>query len=155
MPQQAGATAGASAGEEVHAPGQPVALRPETIGDTVKVVGPEGLATELKRSAQGGFLYNDANATGLYHVSWPPSGASTFAVNEFDARESDLAPRGLVPEGTPASEADKYKIKIGYNPVNSSRNAPPAPRDWWKPIAFLALAVVLIEWYIYNRRVYI
>ncbi len=144
-----------SAGEEVHAPAQTVSLRPETIGDTVKIVAPDGTASELKRSSQGAFLYNDANATGLYHVTWTPTGALTFAVNEFDARESDLAPRGLVPEGTPATEADKYRIKIGYNPVNSSKNSAPTPRDWWKPIALMALAVVLFEWYIYNRRVYI
>ena len=144
-----------SAGEEVHAPAQPVLLRPETINDTVKVTNPDGTGSELKRAPQGGFVYNDANATGLYHVNWTPQGTMTFAVNEFDSRESDLAPRGLVPEGTPASEADKYRIKIGFNPVNSARAVTEAPRDWWKPIALLALGVVLVEWYIYNRRVYI
>jgi hypothetical protein len=144
-----------SAGEEVHAPGVPVQLRPETIADTVKVAGPDGLPADLKRTPQGMFVYNDANATGLYHVTWAPSGATTFAVNQFDTLESDLAPRGLVPDGTPAAEADKYKIKIGYIAVASTRKAAAVPRDWWKPIAVLALCVVLVEWYIYNRRVYI
>lgn len=144
-----------SAGEEVHAPGQPVALRPETIADAIKVAGPDGSSVDLKRSPQGGFVYNDAGAKGLYHVSWAPTGASTFAVNQFDARESDLAPRGLVPEGTAPSEADKFKIKIGFNTVDSARSTAPAPLDWWKPAAALALIVLLIEWYIYNRRVYI
>jgi hypothetical protein len=144
-----------SAGEEIHAPAQPVPIRPETIADTIKVSDPAGKTETLKRSPQGGFVYNDANATGLYHVTWAPEGTMTFAVNQFDPRESDLAPRGLVPEGTPADQADKYRIKIGYNPVNSTRKAVAAPRDWWKPIALVALAVVLVEWYIYNRRVYI
>ena len=144
-----------SAGEEVHPPGQPVPIRPETIGDDIKVAGPDGKAEPLRRSPQGTFTYNDANATGLYHVTWAPSGAMTFAVNQFDPRESDLAPRGLVPEGTPTDQADKYKIKIGFNPVNSTRKAVAAPRDWWKAAAITALAIVLVEWYIYNRRVYI
>ncbi len=124
-----------SAGEEVHRPAQPVQIRPETIGDTIEVAGPDGRAETLKRSPQGTFVYNDANATGLYHVKWPPSGAVTFAVNQFDPRESDLAPRGLVPEGTPADQADRYKIKIGFNPVNSTRKVVAAPRDWWKAAA--------------------
>jgi hypothetical protein len=144
-----------SAGEEVHAPGQPVQLRPETINDKIRVAMPSGKAEDLKRSPQGGFVYNDADASGLYHVTWSPSGAQTFAVNQFDARESDLAPRGLVPPGTPPEQVDKYKIKIGYNPVNSTKNSVIAPRDWWKPIAVAALMVVLFEWYVYNRRVYI
>ncbi len=144
-----------SAGEEVHAPAQTVQIRPETINDAIKVVGPEGKAEPLKRSPQGGFFYNDANATGLYHVTWPPSGAMTFAVNQFDPRESDLAPRGLVPEGTPPDQADAYKIKIGFNPIDGTRKAAAAPRDWWKAVALAALTIVLVEWYIYNRRVYI
>ncbi len=144
-----------SAGEEIHPPGQPVQIRPETINDTIRVAGPDGKSETLKRSAQGTFVYNDANATGLYHVTWAPSGAMTFAVNQFDTRECDLAPRGLVPSGTPPDQADKYKIKIGFNAVNSTRKAVAAPRDWWKPIAMISLAIVLVEWYIYNRRVYI
>jgi hypothetical protein len=28
-------------------------------------------------------------------------------------------------------------------------------RDWWKYLAGAVLAVLLLEWYIYNKRVYI
>ena len=92
-------------------------------------------------------------------ASITPAGGTTagsaFAVNQFDARESDLAPRGLVPEGVPAAQADAYKIKIGYSPVAGTPSLKPSRKDWWKPLAALALGVVLVEWYIYNRRVYI
>jgi len=144
-----------SAGEEVHAPAQPVPIRPATLNDTIKVAGPDGVPADIKRSPQGAFVANETDLTGLYHVTWTPNGSLTFAVNQFDTRESDLAPRGLVPEGTPPAEADRYRIKIGFNPVNSTNKTAAAPRDWWKPLAMLALAVVLFEWYIYNRRVYI
>ena len=108
----------------------------------------------ISRTSQGTFIYNEANATGIYHARWP-AGSQTFAVNQFDLRESDLAPRGLVPEGTPEAQADAYKIKIGYNPVAGTRRTVQAPREWWKFLACLALGVVCLEWYIYNRRVYI
>ena len=69
-----------------------------------------------------------------------PTGRWPFAVNQFDLRESDLAPRGLVPEGTPPDQADAYKIKIGYNPVAGTRRTIQAAReDWWKPLAVVAL----------------
>ena len=92
--------------------------------------------------------------TGLYEARWT-GGAAPFAVNLFDPRESDLATRGLVPAGAPESRAEAYKIKIGYNPVEGARTAPDARRDWWKLAALAALAVLAVEWYIYNRRIYI
>ena len=66
-----------------------------------------------------------------------------FAVNQFDARESDIAPRGLVPEGTPPDKADAYKIKIGYNPVAGTRATRPSRKDWWMPFAVAALGRAL------------
>jgi hypothetical protein len=145
-----------SAGEEVHIPGQPVVLRAESAPATMKITDPIGkTSADITRTSQGTFLYNDVNATGIYHAKWPPQGVQAFAVNQFDVRESDLAPRGLVPEGTPESQADSYKIKIGYNPVAGTRRSIQAPREWWKFLAVLALGVVCLEWYIYNRRVYI
>ncbi len=145
-----------SAGEEVHIPGQVVVLRAESAPSTMKITDPKGKTSKpISRTSQGTFLYNEANATGIYHAKWPPQGGQTFAVNQFDVRESDLAPRGLVPEGTPESQADSYKIKIGYNPVAGTRKSIQAPREWWKFLVCLALGVVCLEWYIYNRRVYI
>ena len=45
--------------------------------------------------------------------------------------------------------------KIGYNAVKGTRQAVPAIKEWWKVIAVVALGVLLFEWYIYNRRVYV
>src|SRR5262249_3646592 len=86
---------------------------------------------------------------------WEPNGRLPFSVNLFDFRESDLAPRGLVPEGVPASQAESYKIKIGYNPVTGTQKPPDVQKDIWWYFALLVLGVLLVEWYVYNRRVYI
>ncbi len=156
--RQALGNARESAGEEVHGPGQPVILRAESAPATMTITDPKGkAAATVSRTAQGTFLFNEANATGIYHAKWPPQGVQAFAVNPFDLRESDLAPRGLVPDGIDpdSTAAEPYKIKIGYNPVAGTRRSIQAPHDWWKPIAVLALIVVCLEWYIYNRRVYI
>jgi hypothetical protein len=144
-----------SAGNEVHQPGQPVVIRAESLTDQVEVSGPNGVRAKIKRSPQGTFIYNEANETGIYHVKWGKEGASAFAVNLFDSRESDLATRGLAPAGVSADQAEQYRIKIGYTPVKGTRRMTPAIKDWWKTIAIVVLAVILVEWYIYNRRVYI
>ena len=137
-------------------PGRPLILRAETLGKDLLVTSASGNATaRLARTPQGSFVYNQAATTGLYHARWEPSGLLPFAVNLFDFRESDLAPRGLVPDGVPESQAEAYKIKIGYNPVAGTRQTQEKQQDWWKWFACAALGVLLVEWYIYNKRVYI
>jgi hypothetical protein len=145
-----------SVGDEVHLPGQNVVLRIGSPDNQVKVSRPDGKALDtLGRSPQGTYVFSKADRTGIYHARWGKNELMPFVVNQFDTRESDIAPRGLVPEGVPDDKADAYKIKIGYNPVAGTKAVRPSRKDWWKPLAAMALAVLLIEWYIYNRRVYI
>lgn len=146
-----------ASGGEAHQPGQPITIRVDATPapESVRVTTPAGASGTVARSSQGAFLYNDAEQTGLYRVEWEPDGRLSFAVNRFDFRESDLAPRGLVPDDVPEAQADAYKIKIGYSPVTGTRSSAPVRNDWWKPLALAALVVILVEWYIYNRRIYI
>ena len=137
-------------------PGRPVIVRAETLGKDIRVVSPDGQSSaSIPRSPQGTFVYNQADATGIYHALWEPNGKLPFTVNLFDFRESDLAPRGLVPEGTPESQAESYEIKIGYTAVAGTQQTTDVKHEWWKWFAGACLAVLLFEWYIYNRRVYI
>ncbi|WP_165064877.1 vWA domain-containing protein [Paludisphaera rhizosphaerae] len=148
---------GSRSGEEVAVarPGQPVVVRAETTEKSIMVAPPDGAAPQkIDRNAQGAFVDDDVTNTGLYEARWT-GGVSPFAVNLFDPRESDLATRGLVPAGTPESRAESYKIKIGYNPIEGTRIVPDVQRDWWKLLALAALGVLVVEWYIYNRRVYV
>lgn len=145
-----------SAGDDVHLPGQNVTLRAEDATGEVKVYGPDGkLAETLTKSPQGTYVFSRTGKSGIYHARWDKNGLLPFTVNQFDFRESDIAPRGLVPEGTPADKADNYRIKIGYNAVASTKTTKNTPKDWWMPFAMAALGVLLIEWYVYNKRVYV
>jgi len=148
---------GAGAGEEAATarPDRPVVVRAPTNEPKIQVARPDGSPPKtIERNPQGAFVDDAVDATGLYEARWT-DGAAPFAVNLFDPRESDLATRGLVPEGAPESRAEGYKIKIGYTPVEGARVVPDARRDWWKLAALAALGVLVAEWYVYNRRVYI
>jgi hypothetical protein len=142
-------------GDEVARPGEPVVLHAETIGKEIAVDSAEKPGVKVPRSPQGTFIYQDAEKTGMYLARWEPSGRLPFSVNLFDFRESDLAPRGLVPAGVPESQAESYKIKIGFTPVTGIQKPPDVQKDVWWYFALLALGVLLVEWYVYNRRVYI
>ena len=144
-----------SSGGAPGSPGRPIALHVESPGRQIQVTSADGRSSsEVTRSPQGTFVYNQANATGIYHARWEPDGVLPFVVNLFDPRESDLATRGLVPAGTPNSQADPYKIKIGDTPVSGMTRIEPTRIDGWKALAFLALVLLLIEWTVYNRRVF-
>lgn len=152
-------------GDEVNQPGQPITLRPDTMTDRITVETPERRAIELERDPRGSFIFNDAETTGLYEIRWDSQGRSRFAVNLFDARESDLSVRGLSlkPEGNSAESATKSEgggdtpgsIKIGATSLAGKRASTSERQDWWRPFAMLALVIVLVEWYIYNKRVYL
>lgn len=133
-----------TAGDEVHRPGAPIVLRADSSTRVVTVQPPPWSShriAKIRRGSLGNFVYNDTDAPGLYHARWDKDGARTIAVNLFDRRESDLSTRA--------------QIEIGHTPIAGVRRAVSAPVDRWKALAVLALLVVLFEWYIYNRRVYI
>ena len=65
-----------------------------------------------------------------------------FAETLFDPAESDIRP-----DASPA-------IKIGEVTVNGETSWEAGRREIWKYLAVAGLAVLLLEWYIYIRRVY-
>ena len=46
-------------------------------------------------------------------------------------------------------------LEIGYVDVAAQSPQADVRRELWKPLLLLALFVLVLEWYIYNRRVYI
>jgi hypothetical protein len=61
-------------------------------------------------------------------------------VNLLDANESNIEPR--------------TDIKIGSDEVAAGEERR-QPRELWKWLALAALGLLLVEWYVYNRRIYV
>jgi hypothetical protein len=131
---------GDAAGEETIRPGQVKTLRPDVAVKEIEVVNPEGKAEALQREARPEFSYGKTDRVGVYEVRWEGKDQRSFAVNLLDAEESNVEPRG--------------EIQIGEANIKAGASAG-QPRDTWKWIALAALLLLLLEWYIYNRRVYI
>jgi hypothetical protein len=87
-------------------------------------------------------VFTQTDALGVYQVREDESSQvrQQFAVNLFDGRESDL---------TPAE-----KLNLGYEEVAATRDLLPQRRELWRWLVLAALGVVLLEWYVYHRRVY-
>jgi hypothetical protein len=126
--------------EESVQPGEPMILRPEAGVKWVEVTPPKGNSDKIERGGRPHFSYGDTDHLGVYQVAQDDGASRSFAVNLLDSNESNIEP---LPE-----------IKIGEERVTTDEERK-QPREIWKWIILAALIVLMVEWYVYNRRVYI
>jgi von Willebrand factor type A domain/Aerotolerance regulator N-terminal len=136
-----------AAGEETVQPGQVKTLRPDMAVKKIEVFGPvkgglpDGNSGEtLERKGRPDFSFGNTEHVGVYEVRWDGKRQRDFAVNLLDADESNIEPR--------------MQIQIGQDQITAGQSLG-TPYDTWKWVALGALGLLLLEWYIYNRRVYI
>ena len=96
----------------------------------------------VKRGRDNSMVFNGTDRSGWYMVTLPTAEnpQQPFSVNLLDARESDLMVRD--------------KLEIGFEQVTATTSMQPARKEYWKWLAALALVILLVEWVIYNRRVF-
>ena len=124
-------------------PGEPIVIRSDNSAKEIMVQSPTGAKLPVSRSAGGMFAFVDTDELGIYTVQEdsPQASVKTFAVNLFNSRESSILPR---PE-----------LDFLHESVEGQRTWEPTRREAWKYLLLLALIVAVIEWYIFNRRVYL
>jgi hypothetical protein len=132
-----------SATEEGVQPGQVMTLRPGPGVKRVEVVSPDGTRQALvrgERDPRTSFSFGGTERVGVYRYASEGGPHRSFAVNLLDPDESNIAPREV--------------ITIGADQLTAGKE-PGQPRDTWKWFAVLALVLLMVEWYVYNRRVYV
>ncbi|MEX2316901.1 MAG: BatA and WFA domain-containing protein [Pirellulales bacterium] len=134
-------------------PGKSVELRAAGNVEELTVVDPAGKEYPIKRTAEDVFQFHDTQRLGVYVVRRRDQVIERFAVNLFDRQESDVHLRqNPVKKGTTIQPAD---IRIGHVDVAALADQTPSRKELWKFVLVGALAVLIFEWYIYNRRVYL
>ena len=119
-------------------PGTPISFEAAA---AVEVRTPTGRTVEAP-ARLGKAVLNDTSELGVYEVRSGGKTVRRFAVNLFDPAESTIRP-----DISPA-------IKIGDVKVKGETSWEAGRREIWKYLALAGLAVLLLEWYIYVRRVY-
>jgi hypothetical protein len=128
-----------AAGEPTLQPGMTRILRPDAAVSKVEVTDPAGHSQTIQRAGRGEFVFGKTDLLGVYTAEWE-GGKRLFAVNLLDSEESNIEPRAEINIGA---------VKVSSGVVQSQ------PRDLWKWMALAALLLVLLEWFIYNRRIFI
>jgi Ca-activated chloride channel family protein len=125
-------------------PGAPVSLSlpPEVASATL--TRPDGSTIQLAPKG-GGVVFADTGQLGVYRLLWQPSQGTSnepverrFAVNLFSPQESDVRP------------ADELAL-LGAETADQSQAAQQTRREWWRPLALMALIVLVAEWLVYQR----
>jgi hypothetical protein len=128
--------------------GQPIAIRCEN-RETLVVSNPRGARSELRRGADNAFVYQETDRLGVYEyaVAGQMQDASTaestrrFAVNLFDPTESDIRP--------------VKQFDTAWSTVKAEQTTELRRHEAWRWLVLLALGVLVLEWYVYNRRVFV
>jgi hypothetical protein len=134
-------------------PGRPVELRAGGRVPELTIVDPAGKEHTINRTAEDLFQFHDTGQIGVYEVRQGENVTERFAVNLFDRDESDVRVRPSQDPDAPVTQA--ADIRIGHVDVKAEVGRAPTRKEVWKAILACALAVLVFEWYIYNRRVYL
>jgi hypothetical protein len=132
------------------APGGVLADRVPAGATGVRVVSPEGEAQTLVPAADGRVVYGPIRDRGVYRLEWLGPGGEAdliegdrsvrfYAANLLDPAESDI---------TPASELGLADRLVAARAAETS-----GLLELWPFVVLGALAIMMFEWWVYNRRV--
>ncbi|HEX4125380.1 MAG TPA: VWA domain-containing protein [Tepidisphaeraceae bacterium] len=111
---------------------------------SIQLTGPAGpLYTQsIPLPSSGDLALPPLDKVGLYQTIPPIPGYEQFAVNLLDANESNTLPRDQAP-------GDETAI------VETATNLKARVDLWWYLIAFGALPLLMVEWWVYTRRAHL
>lgn len=103
---------------------------------------PSGEKITLARGSDSRFLFSKTDELGIYKIYDIESKTilNTFCVNLFSSRESDVRAAGSIDLGAKAVAAETSTIK--------------SRQEAWRWLIIGGLALLILEWAIYNRRVF-
>ncbi|MFN8530642.1 MAG: VWA domain-containing protein [Anaerolineae bacterium] len=122
--------------------GQPITVQLSGSMDGGHVIAPDGSVNSLIGDGASRF-FAGTDVTGLYTLEMTQEDTvverDPFAVNGFDANESQIAPRTTLTLGQTILDSTAPEEEVGQ-------------QEFWSWLALAALIVLLIEWYAYHRR---
>jgi hypothetical protein len=121
-------------------PGRALDIPAPLQAESLSVRAPDGTEHPLS-PVDGHAIFEQTNALGVYEVKFKlPTGselAGRFAVNLFSPTESDITPRETLPIASAALAQEQV--------------LPRARDEWWRPIAWVALGILGLEWLLSHR----
>jgi Ca-activated chloride channel homolog len=118
-------------------PEMPISLTLPLGVESAVVTRPDGSRISITQE-DGRMIFADTLQLGVYRVSWGDADSLEFAVNLFSPQESNIEPVDNIP--VLGNDSDEDQGQSGL-----------ARREWWRPLVFFALVVIVVEWLVYHR----
>jgi von Willebrand factor type A domain/Aerotolerance regulator N-terminal len=131
-----------TAGSKTVKPGQPAILNVANRFNKIEIGQPGGNKSPIDRTGETQVIFTQTDELGFYETR--PQGAENllqiFTVNLFSEQESNIKVAEQVQIGTQAVVATSNQTEI-------------VRVEYWRWLLALALVLLSVEWYLYNRRV--
>ena len=134
-------------------PGELVEVRVTGAAESLEIETPDGTREKVALDQPGRLSYHNTGQLGVYQVREGSQVKKRFAVNLFNRAESDVSLR--VRQDSEDGIQVVQSLSIGYVDVQAQSPHSQVRKELWKPLLVAALVILMMEWYIYNRRVYI
>lgn len=118
----------------------------------VSVEGPSGKASAIVPAPDGRVIFGPVRETGIYTVSWKGTPGSN------DEVKSGRAMRRYSSVLLDPFESDvraTSKVALAATDVTAQQASSVGDRSIWTWLVMAGLAVMMLEWFIYNRKVYV
>jgi hypothetical protein len=124
-------------------PGWPIGLQLSTRYKDFHVLSPSGSKTELSRGQESRYIYTKTDEQGAYlvYADGMDKPVEAFCVNLFSNRESNLE----IAED----------IKMGFEKVAASGSSINARQETWRWLLLIGLVLLVGEWVVFNRRIFV
>lgn len=117
---------------------RPIAVTTE--GDAPRIVLPSGEDRAMVPAPAGGFTFAETEQCGVYRIRVGEADVRPVAVNLFDRRESTLTVGDVPAMG-----------KVSVQTLQSRREI---NREYWPHLVWILVLVLMIEWFVYHRRLF-
>ncbi len=122
--------------------GQALAIQPPVEADTIQIIAPDDTVYNLPVERET-VIFDETFTAGIYQLRAMRAGEvlveQPFSVNLFDEGESNIAPV-------------MSELQIGEATVESTVEEEQGELEFWSYLAFFALLIMLVEWYLHHRR---
>ncbi|NOX59816.1 MAG: hypothetical protein GXP29_13305, partial [Planctomycetes bacterium] len=122
-------------------PGDPIEFAVPENTDEIQVRRPDGFVAKVQTGQFTNVNYANTRAVGVYTAKPAIDGRSQYAVNLFNRTESNVFP--------------SRSLKLGGTKVDTQAAIEKVNKPFWPYLLLAMLAVLLIEWAIYSKRIFV
>jgi von Willebrand factor type A domain/Aerotolerance regulator N-terminal len=122
-------------------PGEPASLQIRGDTDTATIERPDNEVDSIPTGSYQSIHYARTRKVGVYRVAPGVEGRDVFAINLFNETESDVSP--------------VKTITLGATSVDSQAGVAAINKPAWMYFLLGVLLFLLVEWVIYNQRVFV